>query len=216
MRRTKSRFGARLEPFTPRRPAAATTGRNLDIVTQAETIAPYGERSPPTTPLHRRHGDARDGRAAHRRGARDRRCGSTCCWSAALRALAERRARPAAGAGRLPAARRWRWPAGRRRSTSARGAAPPGPHAAFAVARRRVGLRRRCRPAGRGAPAAGDAGADAALLRGDWATPTRASRAHRREGSGLVAAYLQWHLERGLPLAAARGARHRAGRWPER
>jgi DNA repair protein RecO (recombination protein O) len=38
----------------------------------------------------------------------------------------------------------------------------------------------------------------AALLGGDWACADASELRHRREGSGLVAAYLQWHLERGL------------------
>jgi DNA repair protein RecO (recombination protein O) len=38
----------------------------------------------------------------------------------------------------------------------------------------------------------------AALLTGDWPTADQTESRHRREGSGLVAAYLQWHLERGL------------------
>ena len=38
----------------------------------------------------------------------------------------------------------------------------------------------------------------AALLTGDWVTADASDPRHRREGSGLVAAYLQWHLERGL------------------
>ena len=43
VRRTRSRFGARLEPFDGRRRPAATRGASLDIVTQAETLAPYGD-----------------------------------------------------------------------------------------------------------------------------------------------------------------------------
>ena len=38
----------------------------------------------------------------------------------------------------------------------------------------------------------------AALADGDWAIADAQRAAHRREGSGLVAAHLQWHLERGL------------------
>ena len=38
----------------------------------------------------------------------------------------------------------------------------------------------------------------AALLAGDWATADASDPRHRREGNGLVSAYLQWHLERGL------------------
>ncbi len=37
-----------------------------------------------------------------------------------------------------------------------------------------------------------------ALLTADWATADRSVTRHRVEGSGLVAAYLQWHLERGV------------------
>ena len=39
---TKSRFGARLEPFT-HVDLLLYTGRSLDFVTQAETVRPYGE-----------------------------------------------------------------------------------------------------------------------------------------------------------------------------
>ncbi|GAB3985988.1 hypothetical protein GCM10027615_77230 [Plantactinospora veratri] len=38
----------------------------------------------------------------------------------------------------------------------------------------------------------------AALASGDWRTADAADSPHRRECSGLVAAHLQWHLERGL------------------
>jgi DNA repair protein RecO (recombination protein O) len=37
-----------------------------------------------------------------------------------------------------------------------------------------------------------------ALLSGDWETADACEPRHAREGSGLVAAYVQWHLERGL------------------
>ena len=42
VRRTKSRFGARLEPFT-HVDLMLHAGRSLDIITQAEVIRPYGE-----------------------------------------------------------------------------------------------------------------------------------------------------------------------------
>ena len=42
VRRTKSRFGARLEPFT-HVDLLLYTGRSLDVITQAETLRPYGE-----------------------------------------------------------------------------------------------------------------------------------------------------------------------------
>ena len=37
-----------------------------------------------------------------------------------------------------------------------------------------------------------------ALLAGDWATVGAAEQRTLREASGLVSAYLAWHLERGL------------------
>src|SRR5580693_6842539 len=43
VRRTKSRFGARLEPFT-HVDLQLYAGRSLDIITQAETLRPYGEQ----------------------------------------------------------------------------------------------------------------------------------------------------------------------------
>src|SRR6202041_2518496 len=42
VRRTKSRFGARLEPFT-HVDLLLYTGRSLDVITQAETVPAYGE-----------------------------------------------------------------------------------------------------------------------------------------------------------------------------
>jgi len=37
-----------------------------------------------------------------------------------------------------------------------------------------------------------------ALLRGDWAQADSTGRRHQVECSGLVAAYLQWHLEHSI------------------
>ncbi|MGV9571964.1 DNA repair protein RecO C-terminal domain-containing protein, partial [Streptomyces nigra] len=37
-----------------------------------------------------------------------------------------------------------------------------------------------------------------ALLTGDWETADACEPRYVREGSGLVSAYLHWHLERGL------------------
>ena len=37
-----------------------------------------------------------------------------------------------------------------------------------------------------------------ALLSSDWEQASASQMRYRREASGLIAAYLQWHLERGL------------------
>ena len=53
-------------------------------------------------------------------------------------------------------------------------------------------------PAGSARPQRGSVELMSALLSGDWAVADAASAEPRREASGLIAAHLQWHLERGL------------------
>jgi DNA repair protein RecO (recombination protein O) len=55
-----------------------------------------------------------------------------------------------------------------------------------------------CRPPGSPAPAAETVFLLGALLTGDWTTADASLPVHRREAAGLVASYLQWHLERVL------------------
>lgn len=55
-----------------------------------------------------------------------------------------------------------------------------------------------CRPPGSASPAPQTAALMVALLRGDWDEAMRSERRHRVECSGLVAAYLQWHLEHSI------------------
>jgi len=55
-----------------------------------------------------------------------------------------------------------------------------------------------CRPPGAASPAAPTVALMVALLQGDWDAATRSERRHRVECSGLVAAYLQWHLEHSI------------------
>jgi len=57
---------------------------------------------------------------------------------------------------------------------------------------------RPCRPAGAVTPSARTVALMGALLRGDWAQADSAERRHQVECSGLVAAYLQWHLEHSI------------------
>ena len=69
VRRTTSRFGSRLEPFT-HVDLQLAEGRSLDTITQAETLTPFSKGlGARLRPLHRRHRDARDRRPAGRRGA---------------------------------------------------------------------------------------------------------------------------------------------------
>jgi DNA repair protein RecO (recombination protein O) len=55
-----------------------------------------------------------------------------------------------------------------------------------------------CRPPGAASPAPQTVALMVALLRGDWEEAMRSERRHRVECSGLVAAYLQWHLEHSI------------------
>ena len=55
-----------------------------------------------------------------------------------------------------------------------------------------------CRPTGSVRPPEGTIALMAALLGGDWGRADTSAADPRRAASGLVAAHLQWHLERGL------------------
>ncbi len=73
----------------------------------------------------------------------------------------------------------------------------PGRHVAFSVPSGGA-VCPDCRPAGASRPAAVTVDLMVALVEGDWKLADASAVPHRRECSGLVAAHLQWHLERGL------------------
>ena len=73
----------------------------------------------------------------------------------------------------------------------------PGPHTAFAAGAGGA-VCTTCRPPGSASPAPQTVTLLAALQSGDWAVAEASETRHRREASGLVAAYSQFHLERGL------------------
>jgi len=73
----------------------------------------------------------------------------------------------------------------------------PGPHRYFSL----VGggsVCMDCRPSASATPAPETLELMGALLSGDWELAMKSENRNRREASGLIAAYLQWHLERGL------------------
>jgi len=55
-----------------------------------------------------------------------------------------------------------------------------------------------CKPSASATPSVETLKLMSDLLTGDWESADSSDVRHRREASGLVAAYLQWHLERGL------------------
>jgi DNA repair protein RecO (recombination protein O) len=73
----------------------------------------------------------------------------------------------------------------------------PGPHRAFSVPAG-GSVCGDCRPPGAAHPAPAALALMAALAVGDWPEADRSDPALRRQAAGLVAAHLQWHLERGL------------------
>jgi DNA repair protein RecO (recombination protein O) len=73
----------------------------------------------------------------------------------------------------------------------------PGPHRGFSVPAGGL-VCVDCRPPGAAHPSPATITLMAALAAGNWPTADASEPAQRREASGLVAAHLQWHLERGL------------------
>jgi len=84
----------------------------------------------------------------------------------------------------------------------------PGPHRAVSLASGGV-VCGSCRPPGSAIASAPTVALLGALLSGDWARADVSEARERREASGLVAAYVHWHLERNLrslPLVDRTGA----------
>ncbi|BBG03457.1 MULTISPECIES: DNA repair protein RecO [Pseudonocardia] len=213
VRRTRSRWGARLEPFN-HVDVQCYTGRTLDVVTQAQTldafapaiVADWGAYSCGCAIL-----ETAD-RLVSEEGEPSLRV--YLLLLGATRALADGLREPALvlDAFLLRAMSHAGWAPSL--SDCAR-CATPGPHRAFTVAGGGM-VCPRCRPPGSVTPAAETVTLLEALLHGDWAVADASGDPTRREASGLVAAHLQWHLERqlrSLPLVDRR-ARSRPVRDP--
>jgi DNA repair protein RecO (recombination protein O) len=72
-----------------------------------------------------------------------------------------------------------------------------GPHRAFSVSSGGA-VCAQCRPSGSATPSPEAVRLMGALLAGEWQLADESEPRHRRETAGLVAAQVQWHLERGL------------------
>jgi DNA repair protein RecO (recombination protein O) len=203
VRRTTSRFGARLEPashvdvqFLTRTAAAPGAAGRLDLVTQTESLDNVGAR------LASDYGrwtvasaiceiaerlTAEEGEPALR---------LYLLVLGALRALDAGEHDPGlvldAYLIRAAALEGWE-PA----LDECAKCAAPGPHSAFHIAAGGA-VCEACRPPGAARPAPDTVALMRALLRADWATADAAEPGHRREASGLISAHVQWHLERGL------------------
>ncbi|MGI8434833.1 MAG: DNA repair protein RecO [Nocardioidaceae bacterium] len=195
VRRTRSKFGARLEPFM-HVDAQLARGRSLDVVTQVETLSAFGEA-------------IADDYGRYTAG--------TAMLETAERLVAEEM-EPAVQQYLLLLAALRVLAAGERepglvldsfllRSLAIAGYAPSfdacarcgdaGPHRSFSAGAGGM-LCSRCRTPGTANPAAETVSLLGALLAGDWSTAQGVEVRYRKPASGIVAAYLQWHLERGL------------------
>jgi DNA repair protein RecO (recombination protein O) len=194
VRRTRSRFGARLEPFMMT-DVQLYVGRSLDTVTQAETLATYGGPIVADYPSYTA-GTVMLESAERLTEEREPSVQQFLLLVGGLRTLAGGQHEPGLVLDAYLL-----------RALSVAGWAPtfvecarcgaPGPHRAFAVAAGGA-VCPACRPAGSVAPAPGTLALLSALLTGDWVAADVSESGHRREASGIVAAYLHWHLERGV------------------
>ncbi len=200
VRRTSSRFGARLEPFGHIDVQVAgdlgNHGRSLHTIRQAESIELYGKQLGRDYPRYTAASAIAE--TAERltpeeyepslrlfqltlgamRGLSVAEHASTLVLDAFL-------LRAMASAGWAPAL------------TECAVCGAPGRHAAFAVPAG-GSVCPDCRPPGSARPAPSTLELMVALTAGDWLIADASDASQRRECSGLVAAHLQWHLERGL------------------
>ncbi len=199
VRRTSSKFGGRLEPCT-HVDLQFASGRSLDVITQAVTLHPYSE---PLAHDYERYTVAQvmietADRLVSEEGEPSRRQYQLLVGG--LHALT-------AGTAEGPRPATMVMDAYLLRAIALAGYAPtlaecarcgrPGPHQAFspqAGGMVCVG----CRPPGSAHPEPRTVAYLAALLGGDWTATRGADEQCRRQASGLVAAFVSWHLDRGL------------------
>jgi DNA repair protein RecO (recombination protein O) len=205
VRRTKSRLGARVEPFT-HVDLLLHTGRSLDVITQAEVIRPYGAPLVGDYPRYTAGVAMLETAEKFTPVEKEPALRQFLLLVGGLRTLSEAEREPRlvldayllrslAVAGYAPSLEECaRCGSG---GGGSRGGARNGGLAAFAIAAGGM-VCASCRPPGAATPAAQTVSLMLALLRGDWEAAGLSDRRHRVECSGLVAAYLQWHLEHSI------------------
>jgi len=195
VRRTGSRFGARLEPFG-HVDLQLHEGRSLDTVTQAESLNSYGAELSGDYPRWTSGTAMLEAAERLTPVEREPAVQQYLLLVGGLRTLVSRThdaslvldaflLRSLAIAGWSPSF-----------GDCARCGAP-GPQRAFSVTGGGA-LCPDCRPPGCATPAPETLALLGALLSGDWTLADASDPRHRREASGLAAALVTWHLERGL------------------
>jgi DNA repair protein RecO (recombination protein O) len=205
VRRTTSRFGARLEPFGYVDVQFAQA-RTLDVISQVEGVDLLGKSFLDDYPRYTAASAIVE--TAERLSPEENEPSLTLfqLTLGALRALAAGEHAPALvlDAYLLRAMSYAGW-APALRACAVCGSA--GPHGAFSVPAG-GSVCADCRPPGAARPAPATLRLMTALASGDWTGAAASEPAARREASGLIAAHLQWHLERGLrslPLVDRKG-----------
>lgn len=193
VRRTSSKFGARLEPFMVA-DLQLFEGRTLDTITQASTLGAYGPH------ISEDYDRYRAGSAMVETAERLSEGGPAPeqyrLLVGALRTLSQARIAPAlVRDGYLL------------RALAAAGWAPgfdncvrcgaPGPHEHIMVQLGGV-VCVNCAVPGTPRLEPGSVVLLAALLAGDWEAATASGELEQGQAAGIVAAYAQWHMERGL------------------
>lgn len=208
VRRTKSRFGARLEPFT-HVDLLLYTGRSLDVITQAETVRSYGEAMAGDYPRYTTGIAMLETAERFTAVEKEPALRQFLLLVGGLRTLVDRGHEPRlvldayllrslAVAGYAPALDECAICGTR----TADGSAPP--RTGRSAARRTFGVAAgglvcaSCWAPGAAAASAPTIDLMSALLRGDWELADASERRYRVECSGLVAAYAQWHLEHSI------------------
>jgi len=206
VRRTKSRFGARLEPFT-HVDLLLYTGRSLDVITQAETMRAYGDvltgdypryttgiamletaerfTTIEKEPALRQFLLLVGGLRTLVEGGHDPRL---VLDAYLLRSLAVAGYAPALDECAICGARTPEEPASPARGQARR---------TFGVAAGGL-VCRSCWAPGAATAAAPTIDLMSALMRGNWGLADASERRYQVECSGLVAAYVQWHLEHSI------------------
>ncbi|WP_438855903.1 DNA repair protein RecO [Agromyces sp. M3QZ16-3] len=193
VRRTASKFGSRLEPFMVA-DLQLYEGRTLDVITQAESIGAYGADISQDYAAYTAANAMVE--AADRLTEAEGSLQQYLLLVGALRSLSRREHGPdltldsyllraLAIAGWAPSFE----------DCSRCGA--PGPHTAVVVQLGGV-VCDACAPPGTPRISPTTVHLLGALLAGDWQVAEAASQRDRGQASGIVAAYAQWHLERGL------------------
>jgi DNA repair protein RecO (recombination protein O) len=195
VRRTKSKFGARLEPGS-HVDIQLYTGRTFDTVTQVESISNYGEALTDDYSRWTIAGTILEAAERFTSHEHEPALQEFKLVTGALKALADNKYDPS-----------MILDAYLLRSLAVGGYAPslvncskcdaPGPHRYFSL----VGggsVCADCRPSASATPALETLKLMSDLISGDWESAMASELRNRREANGLIAAYLQWHLERGL------------------